>query len=368
MDKHIPAIKPHRLRQLLHRLLDIYSPSGKEEDILAYLHGYLKRHGLTPIRQPVAEGSRYNLLVLPEDEDVELVLIGHVDTVSAYDLEHYGYEEDGDLISGLGAADMKGGCAAIIEAFLAFRESGRSPLPAALAMVVGEEDSGDGAEELVREYYFPWAVIAEPTDLKVCLHHYGYMEAEISTRGKRVHASLANARKNPIESMLDLLLKITRHLGRAWPEIVYNIRDLASSKAGFAVPEHCAAWLDLHLPPSAPIGEISLEFEEILTRERQEDPHFNGSLRFTTIHAGYDLPEKWAMIERLKSVSTRHGIPWKPQSFPSHSDANRLWAAGIKPIIMGPGQLELAHSPDESIAFEQVLAAARQYLDLLLML
>ena len=58
-------IKPDRLKNLLKDLVDIYSPSGKEEEVLEYTHDYLKSHGLTVIKQKVEE-HRYNLIVLPE--------------------------------------------------------------------------------------------------------------------------------------------------------------------------------------------------------------------------------------------------------------------------------------------------------------
>jgi len=367
MNKSSPAIKPQRLRNLLHRLIDIYSPSGKEEEILDYLHGYFRRRGLPDVSQSV-DGSRRNLLVLPPETDIRLALIGHVDTVVAHDLEDYGYEEQDDTIRGLGAADMKSGCAAMIEAYLALWESGCTKPPVALAMVVGEEEDGDGTQKLVKEYHFPWALIGEPTDLKPCLSHYGYLEAQITTRGRRMHASLANMGQNAIDSMLRLLLKISRYIETERPEMVFNMRELSSSQAGFAVPERCDAWLDLHLPPTAAIGEITLELEQILIQERQENANFDGALRFATIHAGYELPDKWPMVEALKSVFAKRSLPWQPLAFRSHSDANLLWAAGVKPILLGSGQLEKAHAPDESVSFEQVLTAARLYLDLLISL
>jgi len=366
-NKPEPVIKPQRLRNLLRRLIDIYSPSGKEEEILDYLHGYLKRRNLPLVSQPV-DGSRRNLLVLPPETDIRLALIGHLDTVVAHDLEEYGYEEQDDTIRGLGAADMKSGCAAMIEAYLALWESGCTKPPVALAMVVGEEEDGDGAQKLAKEYYFPWALIGEPTDLQPCLSHYGYLEAQLSTRGKRMHASLANMGQNPIDSMLRLLLKISHYVETERTEMVFNIRELSSSQAGFAVPERCDAWLDFHLPPTAAIGEITLEVEQILIQERLGNPNFDGTLRFTTVHTGYELPDKWPMVEALKTVFAKRSLHWEPQAFRSHSDANVLWAAGVKPILLGSGQLEKAHAPDESVSFKQVLAAAQLYLDLLIAL
>lgn len=358
------GIQTHRLRQLLRSLIDIYSPSGKEEEILAFLEGYLKGHGL-PVERQRLDDSRFNLIVTPPDGEIVLALIGHVDTVMAYDLDHFGFAERGDSIAGLGSADMKSGCAAMIEAFISLWESGGKGTPAALALVVGEEEEGDGTRKLVKDYHFPWALIGEPTNLHPCLSHYGYLEVNLTTRGKRMHASLARLGRNPIENMLRLLLRISQYVETERPDIVFNIRDLSSSQAGFAVPDRCDAWVDIHLPPAAPTGEVALEIDELLVRERQENPDFNGSLRFTNIHTGYQLPEKGSAVEMLKKVYSRRSILWKPEAFRSHSDANLLWASGVKPILMGPGHLEKAHAPDESVSLKEVVAAAQLYLEFL---
>ena len=361
------SVQPERLRKLLHRLVDIYSPSGKEEEIVDYLHGFLKRQGLPVLRQPVGE-KRHNLIVLPEQVGVELALVGHLDTVTAHDLDDYGYEEEGDRVCGLGAADMKGGCAAMVEAFLALRERQASPCPVALALVVGEEEEGDGAERLVDEYHFPWAVIGEPTDLKPCLSHSSYLEVQVCTSGRRKHASLANQTGSPVEAMLRHLLKVSGHISSQMPEVACNIRDLFTARAGFSVPDRCEAWLDIHLPPEAPVGEVLLELEEVVTRAGKGETGVETSCRFHTVDAGYVLPAKGSVIESLKGVFARGGLPWEPRTFRSHSDANRLWAAGVKPILLGPGELEKAHAPDESVSFEQVCLAARLYLELCLSL
>lgn len=364
MNKPNGQIQSHRLRRLLHRLIDIYSPSGKEEEILSYVYGYMKRHHLPVIRQSV-DDSRYNLVVMPPGLDVQLALIGHLDTVVAYDLDNYGYQEAGDQIRGLGSADMKSGCAAMLEAYLSIWEAGFTQLPVALALVVGEEEEGDGIERLVEEFYFPWALVAEPTDLCPCLSHYGYMEIQISTRGKRLHASLADRSRNPVENMLGLLMQVSRYMIERRSEGVYNIRDLFSSHVGFAVPDWCEVWLDVHLPPHAPIGDVSVELEQIVDLNRKNNPQNNATIRFVTVHDGYELPEKGPVVKALQNLYKKRSLAWTPKAFSSHSDANRLWISGVKPILLGPGQLQMAHAPDESVYFSQVQCAAELYSDLI---
>ena len=361
------SIRPQRLRTLLQHIINIYSPTGKEEEIIAYLHGYLKKHGLSVELQDVDDG-RYNLIVMPPGKDIQVVLMGHVDTVAAYDLDDYEWREEGDIIYGLGTADMKSGCAAIIESYLSAWENSTDPLPVALALLIGEEEEGDGARAFIEDYHVPWVVIGEPTALQPCLSHYGYMEIQIAIRGRRRHASLASREQNPVEAMLRLLLSLSDYVSNRRPELVYNIRDIYSPPGGFVVPDYCEVWIDAHVPPDAPIGEITIELEEVVETYTGKAPSLDIALRFTTIHGGYDIPPKGPFVEAIKNVYQSHSLEWVPQAFPSHSDANIFWEAGIKPVIIGPGQLEQAHAPEESVSFKQVCLAAQLYLDLILSL
>jgi len=356
-------INLQRLQRLLHRLINIYSPSGKEEEILEYLYGHLKRRNLPVIRQKV-DDNRYNLLVMPPGAEIQLVFVGHLDTVTAYDLDHYEAEQDGDLITGLGVADMKGGCAAMVEAFAALWEQLGTPPPVALALVVGEEEEGDGARELVREFQFSWAVIGEPTDLVPCLSTYGYLEVQLTTKGKRVHASLSDRDRNPVVTLLRIILDITRHMDENRSELVYNIRDLRSSQAGFVVPESCEGWLDIHLPPSESVGDIIVELEEIVARDGEVNKLVETMVHFDTIDSGFSLPEKGLVVESLKEIYSKRSMAWKPTPFVSHSDANQLWQSGVRTILLGPGQLKKAHAPDESASFQQICLAAEVYYEL----
>ena len=350
-----------RLKKLINRMIDIYSPSGKENDLVNYLKSYLRRQGVHSISQPV-DDNRYNLLVLPGSGDIQLALIGHIDTVAAYDIEDYGFYEKKDRIYGLGAADMKSGCAAMIEAFLKFRkEKGNSP-GVALCLVAGEEESGDGAKTLIEEYHFPWAVIGEPTNLDVCLSCYGYLEIQVAATGKRMHASIAGNRENATETLLHTMLRISHFLREKHPELVYNFRDLYSNPSGFSTPDRCEAWLDIHAPAHSPLGEIVTAIEEVSINSQGPKNSIETQFHIETVDAGYELPEKGALVESLQKTYDDLGFAWKTGEFHSHSDANQLWGNGIKPVVLGPGNLAEAHSTDESVSFSQVCSASEIYL------
>jgi acetylornithine deacetylase len=356
-------IQPERLKELFKNLVNIYSPPGKEEEIIEYSETYLKRQGLAVIKQQV-DDSRFNVVVLPEgNEEIDLCFVGHLDTIIAHDLDDYGFYEDEDIIYGLGTADMKAGCAAMMEAFTVLAETG-SPFPSVgLALVVGEEENGYGAKTLVREYNFPWAIVGEPTNMIPCLGHYAYLEVLLRTRGKRAHSSMPELGRNAIESMLKLLLKVTEYTQTATNGMVYNIRELSGFPGGFVVPDTCEAWLDIHLPPNSRIDTLKSELEQLVEKAGETIPNLNAYLRFEDTYAGYHIAEDRLLIKKLKELYKKISLPWEPLDFRSHSDGNVLWAAGVDPIILGPGRLEEAHNPEESVHFSQAVQAAQLYLD-----
>ena len=206
--------------------------------------------------------------------------------------------------------------------------------------------------------------MGEPTDLRPCLSHYGYLEIQLTTQGQRVHASLAPQANNAATAMLRLLLAYIEYFDRDLTDGVYNLRDLTSARSGFAVPDSCEAWIDLHLPALTNMGQLTFQLEELHANYLQANHPCEAAIHFNTIHAGYELPQKGPLVECLEKVFTCQKLPFSPTSFPSHSDANTLWAAGIKPILLGPGQLEKAHTAEESVPLSQVNQAAQIYLEL----
>jgi acetylornithine deacetylase len=357
------SIQPVRLKNLLKSLVNIYSPSGKEEEIIDFTEDYLKKHGLSVTRQEVSE-NRCNLLVLPENEDeIELCFIGHLDTITAYDLDDFGFYEEEGTIYGLGTADMKAGCAAMIEAFTILKESGIELPNVGLALVVGEEEDNSGARTLIREYNFPWSLVGEPTNLSVCLGHFSYLEVILRTQGKRAHSSMPELGQNAIETMLKLLLRFTSYAAANKHGLVYNLRELLGLPGGFVVPDSCEAYLDIHLPPNYRIDLIKTELEHLVDTASKEIPGLHATLRFEDTYSGYRISDERPLVKKLQSIFKKHSLPWEPQDFRSHSDGNILWTAGVDSIIFGPGRLEEAHSPEESVIFQQAVKAAQIYLD-----
>jgi acetylornithine deacetylase len=356
-------IDRERLYDLLKDMVDHYSPSGREEELTAWLAGYLRAGGLSVKVSPV-DDNRSNLEVTARGAPASILFLGHIDTVPAFDIEQYEFSERGGRCYGLGTADMKGGCAAMIEAFLSAAERGSLSDSVMLALVVGEEESGDGTEALLATRRFESALVGEPTGMQPCPSHYGYVEMLIRVFGYRRHAAMASRETGAIRSLLRFLLALEDRIEEE-EESILNIRDLHSSESGFAVPDRCAAAVDFHIPPGESAAEYAAGLEEFARQELDSSGATQYEIEFPTRADGFRLDEDEGLCASVKELYRRNKKEWRPGEFRSHSDASLLIDTGCSPLMLGPGELSLAHTIDESIDFEEVVRAARLYTEIL---
>jgi acetylornithine deacetylase len=256
----------------------------------------------------------------------------------------------------------------MIEAWLTLAESLRpAERPSiGLLLVVGEEENGDGSETFLKTCRPPWVIIGEPTGLSAKFAHYGYLEAGFVTLGRRSHSSLPELGHNAVESMLRVLLQLGNNplFDRAQSELVYSIREMKSSRAGFVVPDRCETWIDLHLPPDHDPADLQAAILRIVAEFDSLIPGLDLDITFDFAASGYDLGTTNRLAQILRDVYPVLGLSLSMDAFRSHSDGNLFYAAGVKPLILGPGSLETAHTPDERVAFAEVVDAARIYVAL----
>lgn len=362
-------LRPDRLHQLLWEMLDIYSPSGKEEDIQLYLEEILQQAGLTVHREYLEE-TRYNLRCIMGEGEPDFYLVGHVDTVANWELQEEGPRRQGGILYGLGSADMKAGCAAMIEAFLTLAEHlppGERP-SVGLLLVVGEEEDGAGSLAFLAERRPAWVVIGEPTGLNLCCAHYGYLEVVLTTSGRRSHSSMPEHGRNAVESMLRLLMYLGRAplLRKPGSGLVYSIREMNSSRAGFVVPDRCETWIDLHLPPTLDLDETIEALRRRLTAAGRIMPGLELEFEFPCAGRSYDLGSDHWPAHTLDTLYPQLQYPLAFTAFRSHSDGSLFHEKGSRPLLLGPGSLESAHTWDEQVILAEVDLAAAIYLGLCL--
>jgi acetylornithine deacetylase len=363
-------VQRDRVSELLVEAVNHYSPSYAEEPATRVFAHALENAGLPYERQPVAGGvetggqARANLVVRLGPMPPALLWLGHVDTVAAQDEGHAHAQIEGDVLSGLGAADMKSGCAAAVEAVRALAEAGVTlKRGLCLGLVVGEEEYGDGTETLLETVEAPLAIVGEPTDLRPSLRHFGYVECDLMARGARAHAALPEAGSSAIHAMMEWLLRIVearRELDE--PErVAFNPREIQGGSEMFAVAERCTASLDVHIAPGLgpEVVDEVIDSARRVTLEKHPGCQLSYTEEFSSL--GYDVPEDHPLIEPVRWSFEQLQRSFGPTIFRSQSDATYLYKRGTIPVVCGPGRLEEAHTAHESVRLAQVEEAARLY-------
>lgn len=369
LQRILKRIDRERLVRLLAAAVDAYSPSDAEMPATDIFAAALKLADIDYRRQPVparagGDPARSNLLIRLGPEPLALLWVGHVDTVALwYEGEYRSRIEHGRLY-GLGSADMKSGCAAIVEALIAVMQSGL-PLKRGLgvALVVGEEEYGDGSRALPDALRAPVVVIGEPTDLRPCAAHYGYLECRLEGRGSRAHAALPEVGANAIHAMLGWMLQIIDECQRL-PDgaaIAVNPREIYGGEPGFVVAEYCEAMIDFHLPPGMDQADISQVIRTAREQVLGSHPTVTLDYRHQFWSAGFAPDPETAPFGGLKRAFRHCGLSWEPATFRSHSDAGIFHSAGMLPLVCGPGSLSSAHRSGEYVDLAEIEAAARLY-------
>lgn len=367
LESVISLIDEQQLVQLLTDAVEQYSPSYAEEPAMQVFASRLNECGVRYMRQPLPEGGpgsdkRANLIIELGPQPSRMMWVGHVDTVPLIDEEDQRLHREGDILHGLGTADMKSGCAAIVEAVIAVVRSGaelRQGLT--IALVVGEEEYGDGSEALLEWRTAPLTVIGEPTGLEPCVDHYGYYECLLNARGARAHAALPEMGASAIHAMLAWMQQLLESGADVEHGLTINPREIRGGAGLFMVAQQCEAAIDIHVPPGIDRGLVDQLIEQ--ARVTAQSTHPRCELSFDNVYwaTGYSNAEHDPLLEPVRSAYRSTGLQWSPTAFRSHSDGSLFHQKGSIPVICGPGRLEVAHTRHEHVSLRETLDAARLY-------
>jgi acetylornithine deacetylase len=344
---------PEREILALHRAITaIRSVSGEEAELAGFLGDLLRRNGLAVSRIG-------NSLLATHGEGPVLLLDTHLDTVPpapGWTRGPWDVESSGGRVYGLGSNDAKASVAAMVTAFLAFREAAL-PFTLALALVEGEETRGTGTEavlaELARRGTPPSAaVVGEPTGLDLAVAQKGLMVLELVARGDACHAANAAAlgAKNAARSLAHDLVALERvDFGPPHPRLGPITLEPTQLRAGTArnvVPGEAAALLDVRTTPALDRREVVERIEQAVT----------GEVRVLSERL---LPRETSESSPLVEAARRA----RPEArlFGSATLSDMVFMAGIPAVKCGPGRSERSHTPDEYVLEDEILEGARFY-------
>lgn len=312
---------------------------------------------------PDNPGKANLIAVLGQGSD-GLVLSGHTDTVP-YDEGRWNHDpfrltETDQRLYGLGTADMKSFLALAIEAARGLRAKDlRHPLT--ILATADEESSMCGAQALVDSgrRLGRYAVIGEPTGMRPVRVHKGMLMEAIRVRGRSGHSSDPSLGSSALEGMHQVIGEILdwrtrlqkRHRHPAFRVEVptLNLGRIHGGDNPNRICGDCELHIDLRPLPGM---EPEVLRDELRGRLEQRLANSGLEMRIESLFAGIPAMETDATSAIVRAAERMTGQTAGAVAFAT--EAPYLTATGMETIILGPGNIDQAHQPDEFLALDQL--------------
>lgn len=359
--------------EILKRLIAIntVNPPGKEKEAAEYLAKLLGPYGFCCEVQDLGE-DRANLIAwIGKEEGPELIFNGHLDVVPAigrWETDPFEAVFQEGRIYGRGTADMKGGIAAMCEAAIGIaRRGGPGKGRLQLVFVADEECANLGTLGYLKNNKpGTFAVIGEPTGLKVAIAHRGVSRDYIDLLGKARHAALPREEADAVTMAAKAILavgEISRSLESRTHEVLPPPGIAVTMAQGYEkdniVPGRVRLLLDFRILPGMSHEEVCAILRSGLEGAGIEGyeiiPHF--------YMPGGEIPSGDDFVRLCMEVRNRvlGEKQEKPCAFDASCEQCFLAERGIRTVICGPGDLAQAHTVGEFVLEEEIRQAARLY-------
>ncbi|HWK25773.1 MAG TPA: succinyl-diaminopimelate desuccinylase [Solirubrobacter sp.] len=286
------------------------------------------------------------VLARPAGTSPRVLLAGHLDTVPAQD--NVPGHRDSNRVTGLGASDMKGALAVMIELVLA-----RVPF-AALFFPREELPSVESSLTplLARERLdADFVVVMEPTDNQIHAGCAGNINADWVFRGRSGHSARPWQADNAIHraaigvaALASAPINPVTFAGLTFHEVA-SVTRISGGIALNVIPETCTAHVNFRYAPGRTPQEAEARLHELTSGL--------GELTITGNSASGAVAVDHPVAQALIAAGDLAVAPkqaWTPVA--------EFSAAGYPAVNFGPGAPAQAHRRDESI---DVAALARSY-------
>jgi acetylornithine deacetylase len=312
-----------------------------------------------------------------------LIISGHIDVVPfdgqpGWTSDPLVMHTDGQRIFGRGVSDMK---VFLAQAVLAAKRHSLNKLkkPLMYIFTCDEEIAGQGAARLIDTipYLFDTyplpsvALIGEPTNFDIFPAHKGYAAFDICVRGKGGHSSLPSNGLNAIEKMAEViqLLRETNNnlqkqilpenllLFPESPSSVFNCAVINGGLAANMIPEACRLTVSMRIAPGDQAEEILMRLRERIENDIAKSmkgfgPEYGIFIEKNVIAPPMCSPTDSAFCQFLSQVM---GKPVNRGALYA-TDGGQFQRIGISSYLCGPGLLEEAHQPNESMPIANFFA------------
>ena len=358
------------------KTLVAFDTTSRESNLglIEFVRDHLSSLGIASRLSYDAQRKKANLFATIGDMPGRgIVLCGHTDVVpvdgQAWDTDPFKAHIANGKVFGRGAVDMKGFIAASLAMVPSYMASALLQ-PVHLALTYDEEIGCIGVQTLIRDLEAAnirpaGCFVGEPTRMQVMTGHKGMRVTRCKLRGLEAHSSMAPQAVNAIEyaaRMIDKIRQLAQGLQTHGPfdpvfKIPHTTLQTGLIQGGSApniVAKDCEFVFDCRTLPQSNsdelIDQIQAYAENLMLEMKkiypQSDISFETLANAAPLATAQDSP-----ITYLGTALARNNLLGRV-SFAT--DAGWLHQAGIACVVVGPGDIEVAHKPNEFIEISQL--------------
>jgi acetylornithine deacetylase len=295
-----------------------------------------------------------------------LLFAGHLDTVGVDGMTHPPFDADerDGRIYGRGAADMKSGVAAMCAAAAKAADSVDSAArQIVVAAVVDEEFDSIGMRALTEAGLEAHAgILTEPTRLAICPAHRGFAWVELTFRGRAVHGSRYDIGIDAIRHAGLFLAELDELDSTELPRKTHELLGRGSVHASLidggsglsTYPDECVLTIERRTLPGQSASDVEDEARALCDRVRSRTPNLDVSIRLITAQSPSDVSRDAPIVRSLASALETEGAAVNIEGMSAWTDAAILNDAGIPSVCFGPGDIRLAHAPEEFVPTSEI--------------
>jgi acetylornithine deacetylase/succinyl-diaminopimelate desuccinylase-like protein len=236
----------------------------------------------------------------------------------------------------------------------------------------GEEIACDGLESLVRSRKLTkndglYSVIGEPTLMKPVRGHRGASTFEVKFMGRNAHASKPELGANAVEACADFIVGVEswrKQFGKERDEelgvtIVSNTTVSGGTKSNI-IPDMCEVAIDCRWIPRYNHAFIKKGLKDIAEKASREVKGVTFKMEMVLTMGALQMSKEHPLVRLAEDVSgSGSTIATYGTEGPIYVDA------GIPSVILGPGNIDVAHTPNEYVEVREVGRAVSIYSELI---
>ena len=358
--------------------LESTDPGAYEGAVFSYIKNYVKElpDSLVTLSEVEVLNGRKNLMAcLPceDSTDPDLVFICHMDTVpvgNSWTMPPFDALEQDGRIYGRGACDMKSGLACALTAFAkaAINAAQGQRLHRALRFIatVDEEDEMRGVEKAISAGWIPanaWILDTEPANRRIRTGHKGRLWFHLTIKGHAAHASNPWEGADAIAGMAEAVSYIRTHMNEFKADDYFGSSSLCFGqiKGGttpYAVSDSCCVTIDMRLVPPATSEDAKNLLDRAIAHASACVSGVTGTYEVTGDRPPIPYYEKSPLLAHLRNAYTNVlGMAPQVQVFTGYTDSAVIAGAtgNCNCVSFGPGNLEMAHKPDEWVPVQDIV-------------